>query len=464
MAGLPNFQGVSAIPDLLRAFGLEVGDALWGAFTTALGDPANLSDLSGLSQEDVDAVLRDLRVRKPGEEAPVAITPVQKSRLRNIVAGARTVIGSASGQSSGQPSAAAGAQAQSLGPGRRVKLSSIVDPSAEADVVLLSGDVVRDMFDRYKAAHGSLPREDAEPTSEQLSALQQLAQAKASPYVDFALFGPHGRRLLRKLTFTDHVFLPETGSWRRVELPGPPDLDAWLRSWHVFETAVLLLRQVRTERLRAYAEHIRGFVLQFGPQCWPIVYQADVRFRSEHFDRMWRQAESLYYSLSPEAQRSAAFSPALPWDSIFGQALAERDFWDREVREKCLLFLTRVKSQAALLSDNTVADLSPAASGPFPMVAPGPGSSSKKRKNAPQGKGSRPAAPAQQKVPRKNSAPARGGGGREICRKFNAGVCQEPCPQGRLHSCAVCGGPHPETSCKKPAKPGKGSGSKGGKQ
>ena len=192
MAGLPNFQGVSAIPDLLRAFGLEVGDALWGAFTTALGDPANLSDLSGLSQEDVDAVLRDLRVRKPGEEAPVAITPVQKSRLRNIVAGARTVIGSASGQSSGQPSAAAGAQAQSLGPGRRVKLSSIVDPSAEADVVLLSGDVVRDMFDRYRADHGSLPREDAEPTSEQLSALQQLAQAKAAPYVDFVVRRPFG--------------------------------------------------------------------------------------------------------------------------------------------------------------------------------------------------------------------------------------------------------------------------------
>ena len=101
-------------------------------------------------------------------------------------------------------------------PTKKVKLSSLVDTIADAELVPLLPADVRAMFDSYTRSQGGPPSVDVEPTAEQLGAVKQLP-----PYVDFSLFGPHGRRLLKRLTFTQFAFHPDQGSWSRHELPGP---------------------------------------------------------------------------------------------------------------------------------------------------------------------------------------------------------------------------------------------------
>ena len=77
------------------------------------------------------------------------------------------------------------------------------------------------MYSEYVKTRGAEPSEDIEPTTEQLSAVKQVLDADLSPYVDFALFGPYGKRFLQKLTLVNWSYLPN-GTWLRRELPGPP--------------------------------------------------------------------------------------------------------------------------------------------------------------------------------------------------------------------------------------------------
>eukprot|EP00969_Alexandrium_andersonii_P204896 9054932-Alexandrium_andersonii.AAC.1 len=53
---------------------------------------------------------------------------------------------------------------------------------------------------------GDYPSEEIEPTCEQLSAVDQLLRSGSLPYVDFSLFGPHGKRAERKLSHVAFSF------------------------------------------------------------------------------------------------------------------------------------------------------------------------------------------------------------------------------------------------------------------
>ena len=74
---------------------------------------------------------------------------------------------------------------------------------------------------------GDFPHPEIEPTQDQLSAIHQLVKNGITPYVDFSIFGAHGRRLLRKLTFISYQFNVPDGTWKRMELRGPPDFNTW---------------------------------------------------------------------------------------------------------------------------------------------------------------------------------------------------------------------------------------------
>ena len=457
---------VTSFGKLVKWAGLDPDSAFWAEVLTHFGSPTSFHDIAGISPAELETVISGIRLKVPDQEETVGVTPVQRSRLRRFWSGSRALAGLSTASAAAPADAAAAAAPQASASAvslKKVKLSSIVDPTADAEVVTLDQTSVRRMFEEYEALHGAVPRDEAEPTLEQLSAIHQLVSAKAPPYVDFALFGPFGRRALRKLTFVENVFLPDTGGFKKVELPGPPDLEAWLRSWQVYETSLLLLKQVKGERLRAYQDLIRSFVGHFGGQCWPIVYQADVRLRSERLEGLRRQAETDYYRLDEGARESSAYNPALPWDAVFGLALKGRAFWDAEIREKALLFLTRIKTQVAVLSDGTALDALPASAafigggrGPPGQAPGGAGKKNKKARSGRQAGGPGPAA----KRPRQER-PSKGSP--EICNNFNLGKCSSPCPGGRRHACSQRGGSHPAVNCpgsSAPAPPA-GSGTKG---
>eukprot|EP00972_Heterocapsa_arctica_P082072 12095928-Heterocapsa_arctica.AAC.1 len=99
-----------------------------------------------------------------------------------------------------------------------IKLSNLIDPASDADLVMLDPITVRRMFATYQTLHGEFPHKDIEPTGEQLSAVAQLICNGIAPYVDFSVFRPHGRRAatttyLCKLHFPAvHGHLEETGA------------------------------------------------------------------------------------------------------------------------------------------------------------------------------------------------------------------------------------------------------------
>ena len=460
------------IADYLNWAAVASEGSLREDFLAALGDPDSAQTFAFIDPDDFSEVLRTFR--RPGEgETQVPLNPAEKARFRAAWRGARALAGldlpspPGAATPSAQAGGAGGAGVPTLGaqapggvaPAKKVKLSSLVDSTAEAELVPLDPRVLREMYAAYEADRGAPPSQDVEPSADQLAALHQLLAAGAAPYVCFSLFGPYGHRLLRKLTFVEHCYLPASGSWKRQELAGPPDYEAWLRCWLVFECAMLLLRQVKAERLRMYADIIRGFHLQYGASVWPIIYQADVRMRSEQFPRLRRSAEIAANRKDPRDFLYANFNAAMPWDSVFEIAIASKDYWDREVREKAMLFLTRVRSQGALLSDGTAQDFVPGA--PTHPGASGPPAGPKKKKGGGgSGPGRAPPRPPPASAPRpakkSKTGPAQAGSG-DVCRNWNGGGCQEPCPNGRRHVCLICFGNHRASACDR-----KGAGGGGG--
>ena len=161
--------------------------------------------------------------------------------------------------------------------------------------------------------------------------------------------------------------------------------------------------------------------------------------------------------------------PARPWDAVFRVAVSEPAFWDAEVRDKAILYLTRISTAAQTLDDGTIAD-APVSHRPPQGGTHGRNSSStgKGKTRGSQGKGTQPGKRGKGGKQQGKSIPpgnTRGNNAVETCYSYNRGECtQTPCPAGRRHICTSCGGPHPATACtagNTNAKGGKGRGGGG---
>ena len=120
----------------------------------------------------------------------------------------------------------------------------------------------------------------------------------------------------------------------------------------VYRTALVLLDIVPPEPLVAYAEHIRNLSSEFGPSCWFLIYQADVRMRSEEFERIRRR----YLAENEKATAKET------WSYVVSKAVGSEDgksntFWQSEVKDKCMLYTTRTRSARQLTDDHIVGGL-----------------------------------------------------------------------------------------------------------
>jgi len=233
----------------------------------------------------------------------------------------------------------------------RIKLSVLIDTSMESELVRIPGLEIRKMYERYVSTRGAEPKEDIEPTTEQLSAVKQVLDNDLSPYVDFSIFGPYGKRFLAKLTLSAWSYLPN-GTWIRRELPGPPSFEYWWSSFRVLRTTFLLLGAVEPEILDNYGELVRGFHITYGPEAWFIIYMADVRMRNEHFDRLHRQVER-QHDREESAGIKSEFDVARPWNTVFAKAVADRDWWADNLHRDAMLYLGRIRTAAQITDDGT---------------------------------------------------------------------------------------------------------------
>ena len=126
-------------------------------------------------------------------------------------------------------------------------------------------------------------------------------------------------------------------------MPGPPDYLAWLRCWNVYQTALLLLGGFDQQPLSDYAEWIRAlsekYSQRIGKDAWAIVYEADVRMRQEHFERIRRALDLHIASGLPLPPGTALrYDAQHPWNLVFAMAINTQfteavSFWKDEVFE-----------------------------------------------------------------------------------------------------------------------------------
>jgi hypothetical protein len=158
---------------------IDIEGGFRASLVSALGTPTVLRDLGSITQGEWEAMVSELMIAPPsdadGEPAEVAASTLQKSRVRLLRVCYRKVLGLTSeilpiapaiGVDS--PAIAPAGAGQSL---KKIKLSSLVDVTAEAELILLDPITLRTMFGDYETMMGEAPHEDVEPTSEQLSAV-----------------------------------------------------------------------------------------------------------------------------------------------------------------------------------------------------------------------------------------------------------------------------------------------------
>ena len=128
------------------------------------------------------------------------------------------------------------------------------------------------------------------------------------------------------------------------------------------------------------------------------------------------------------------FEPSMPWNSVLKVAAGDTEFWDLELKEPALLYsrghgaaapsYVHAQPEAGQGSNkrgrkrNAPTEHPPTASGSTGRTSKGKGSKSK-------------------------------GSGTEVCFSWNQDPmgCQDPCPNGRAHSCEICGKQHRKVHC-----------------
>lgn len=59
----------------------------------------------------------------------------------------------------------------------------------------------------------------------------------------------------------------------------------------VFRTECIILDLLSPSRVDGYIDLVKSYVVRYGSGCWHLIYQADVRMRPEHAERIRRRGE-----------------------------------------------------------------------------------------------------------------------------------------------------------------------------
>ena len=495
----------------------SLGDVLdWAG---VMGDPANASTLRGaflaatgaveaslprafgvIASADFDAVINQVMMAGADVQAP-AIAPnlLQRGALIGVGLACRLKTGLLDHLPAGAPVPPgwqvplppAGAVALVPGPiVAKVSLGLILKQGDNTEVAIVDDAVMTAGYARYEVVFGlcSRPPPDADVTIGQITCLKHLVDTSQTPYVDFAIWGPHGHRLERKLRLSGSVF-DRDGAIRTLEIAGPPTLNVWLSAWEVFATACVLLDIVDLGTLLAYKAHMVGLHSRYGPQSWLLLYQADTRFRAEHLPRT-RRILAEEHDRARAAGGTTAFVTARPWSMAFSSGLADNTWWSKEFTESAIMLLARTASLGSLLSFDAPVHSIPGSVAPHADgfdteygFANQNGSRNNDRRTDGNGtaKRSKNSGASAVRSERQDLSQIVNGeythnrSGLKICGAFQTGGCgqtvgQMQCPSDRsvMHQCSLClGTNHGKPGCNTKAAPSKktfkGKGGKGGK-
>jgi len=267
-------------------------------------------------------------------EAEVVKSNEDKLRIRELELQAQIAAAAATSAASSATTAAAAS--------KRIRLSTVVDQSNDDEVSHMTTSEVSACYASYQNWYGSLPPPDEDITKEQLAGLKALYSSGSTPYVDMAVWGPYGRRIQKKLQFEGMVQQSD-GKFAVAKLFGPPSLAAWLEGWAVFRTGSVMLGELTPSTCDVWAKVMTHYSKTYGQVMWALIYQADVRGRLEHLERVRRTGVAAS-ELATKAGGTHPYDPQKPWEWTFRAAAEDEKFWKHELELKALKIITRMSS------------------------------------------------------------------------------------------------------------------------
>ena len=467
--------------------------ASWTAVDSVLGGANHLRILAFLPSTTWQQVVQAARVPvpaqgEPGDDGHVPatereLTAVERTQVglmaqlsqmklgRNTVDPFSEQLLHAAGGGAPAPAGAAGG-GNAGHPVRKVKNNQVLDQADEGEVPELTQVTIDEHFKILKRVKGGPVRPEAEPSPDQISAMRvRVLELGLAPYADFGIFVNYQGRFSRTLKFLNHVLQPD-GTFRAVEVAGPPNYDSWLSSWRVYENTLLMLEHtvapgtteavVTVAALEEYKDAFRDLTVHY-PESWHLLVTAEDRCRAEHFVRLKRDLDEKHgKGLAPD------YEPGQPWNGVFRAAARDREYWDRHVREPALLFRTAGKHKEQPGGTGSLTDLT--------QEKPKPRGTRKSQKE--RLKAQLTKALAGRPMESGQGQPSTGGAGdptgkakgrgakrdnrgryltdkqgKPICFGFNNGECKGNCPKQMAHVCQICMGPHPAKGCGKGATP-----------
>lgn len=207
-----------------------------------------------------------------------------------------------------------------------------------------------------------------------------------------------------------------------------------------------MLDQISPSRLDNYEKLVRKYHERYGRQCWPVIYQADVRARLEQVERLRRRG----MEAKDAATRAGAhhdFDNNKPWEWVWDALTQDAAFWHREVEEPCILLLARTASLSQLVGEDAAVEAdgskpaakstaaSPANNDKRSVPAPPPVASFKRQRGPDQ----------REHRLGEDGLFTHNRRGVELCKMFQSGECVECDKRGfcsrnpqRRHQCAKC--------------------------
>ena len=272
---------------------LQIPPQIAEAWFGATGSDST-SILGMLTHEEVDTEVMTIRI----DDKPLSL--LQKGLLRAALHVCRLVSGMAQSVATPAPSVlepvphsnmpVSEPAVAPLIVGSQVALKQVISQGSEETVPMLSAKDLSLHWDRFKEVFGRDPRPEEECTGDQLTGVDLLLKRDCAPYVDFGVWGPNHHRLLKKLRTTG-LQLHAGSVLKNIELSGPPDVDTWSESYKLLCTALIGFGAVSLGPLMDYSRLITGCATRYGAATWPLLYQAEVRCRLEHLERLRRVLE-----------------------------------------------------------------------------------------------------------------------------------------------------------------------------
>ena len=263
-----------------------------------------------------------------------------------------------------------------------------------------------------------------------------------------------------------------SGSFRRVEIRGPPDIHVWTAHFTVYRNLGIMLNIAGVLAFDDYIAKIWRFLRDYGTVVWHLLYQAEARFRLEELPEIRRRLKKEKEEVE-KAGGKHPYDDERPWALAWRQATTKDSdkFWEDEFIAPATLVRLRLKT----LGEVVDGDMPVATPNGPPMLTAGvvneqlalPPPRTPVAPAPPPPK--RPLALTDGTEYKWTSNKKR----KALCKGYQTGACASAgpgniiCPQNKeeRHQCAVCLGPHRPDECdgSGPGKDGPGPKAGGGR-